>query len=141
MQRPLLQSLPGMQWPGLRPVSYTHLITRQLLDQAGARLAELGVSLSAEEGAVELLARSGGDREYGARPLRRAVSSLVEDPAADPVSYTHLVGADALDPGTAVSGVGEHPRLPASERDHRIPQSFDGHGAQGDGDLFSSRCV
>ena len=50
----------------------------------------------------------------------------------------YAVGADALDPGTAVSGVGEHPRLPASERDHRIPQSFDGHGAQGDGDLFSS---
>ena len=67
------------------PLDHTSLvsITRQLLDQAGARLAELGVSLSAEEGAVELLARSGGDREYGARPLRRAVSSLVEDPAAD----------------------------------------------------------
>ena len=63
------------------PLDHTSLvsITRQLLDQAGARLAELGVSLSAEEGAVELLARSGGDREYGARPLRRAVSSLVED--------------------------------------------------------------
>lgn len=58
------------------PLDHTSLvsITRQLLDQAGARLAELGVSLSAEEGAVELLARSGGDREYGARPLRRAVS-------------------------------------------------------------------
>lgn len=45
------------------PLDHTSLvsITRQLLDQAGARLAELGVSLSAEEGAVELLARSGGD--------------------------------------------------------------------------------
>ncbi len=44
------------------PLDHTSLvsITRQLLDQAGARLAELGVSLSAEEGAVELLARSGG---------------------------------------------------------------------------------
>ncbi len=73
-------------------------ITRQLLDQAGgARLAELGVSLSAEEeGAVELLARSGGDREYGARPLRRAVSSLVEDPAADLVLRGALVPGDTL---------------------------------------------
>ena len=71
-------------------------ITRQLLDQAGARLAELGVSLSAEEGAVELLARSGGDREYGARPLRRAGSSLVEDPAADLVLRGALVPGDTL---------------------------------------------
>ena len=80
------------------PLDHTSLvsITRQLLDQAGARLAELGVSLSAEEGAVELLARSGGDREYGARPLRRAVSSLVEDPAADLVLRGALVPGDTL---------------------------------------------
>jgi len=79
------------------PLDHTSLvsITRQLLDQAGARLAELGVSLSAEEGAVELLARSGGDREYGARPLRRAVSSLV-DPAADLVLRGALVPGDTL---------------------------------------------
>ena len=80
------------------PLDHTSLvsITRQLLDQAGARLAELGVSLSAEEGAVALLARSGGDREYGARPLRRAVSSLVEDPAADLVLRGALVPGDTL---------------------------------------------
>lgn len=86
------------------PLDHTSLvsITRQLLDQAGARLAELGVSLSAEEGAVELLARSGGDREYGARPLRRAVSSLVEDPAAD------LVLRGALGPWRHAPGL----RLP-----------------------------
>ena len=60
------------------PLDHTSLvsITRQLLDQAGAR--------------------SGGDREYGARPLRRAVSSLVEDPAADLVLRGALVPGDTL---------------------------------------------
>ena len=58
-------------------------ITRQLLDQTGERLSALGVSLQVEEGAVRLLARAGGDRDYGARPLRRAIAAQVEDPAAD----------------------------------------------------------
>ena len=58
-------------------------ITRQLLDQTGERLSALGVSLQAEEEAVRLLARAGSDRDYGARPLRRAIAAQVEDPAAD----------------------------------------------------------
>lgn len=39
--------------------------------------------MEVEDQAVALLADRGADREYGARPLRRAVSTLVEDPAAD----------------------------------------------------------
>ena len=58
-------------------------ITRQLLDQTGERLSALGVSLQVEEDAVRLLARAGSDRDYGARPLRRAIAAQVEDPAAD----------------------------------------------------------
>lgn len=58
-------------------------ITRQLLDQTGERLSALGVSLQVEEEAVRLLAQAGGDRDYGARPLRRAIAAQVEDPAAD----------------------------------------------------------
>ena len=58
-------------------------ITRQLLAQTGERLAAQGISLQVEEGAVDLLARSGRDRDYGARPLRRAIAAQVEDPAAD----------------------------------------------------------
>ena len=58
-------------------------ITRQLLDQTGERLSALGVSLQVEEDAVRLRARAGSDRDYGARPLRRAIAAQVEDPAAD----------------------------------------------------------
>ena len=58
-------------------------IARRLLDETGKRLAGQGVKLDVEEGALALLAREGGSREYGARPLRRAVARLVEDPAAD----------------------------------------------------------
>ena len=58
-------------------------ITRQLLDETQQRLKKLGVAMEVEEEAVNLLAREGSNREYGARPLRRAIAAMVEDPAAD----------------------------------------------------------
>ena len=58
-------------------------ITRQLLAETGKRLDKLGINMAVEEEAVSLLAGKGSSREYGARPLRRAIASLVEDPAAD----------------------------------------------------------
>ena len=58
-------------------------IARQLLSETGNRLDKLGVRLDVEAEAVTLLAGQGSSREYGARPLRRAVAALVEDPAAD----------------------------------------------------------
>ena len=58
-------------------------ITRQLLSETRKRLDKLGITMAVEEEAVTLLAGKGSSREYGARPLRRAIASLVEDPAAD----------------------------------------------------------
>ena len=39
--------------------------------------------MEVDKEAVSLLAKEGSDREYGARPLRRAIAAMVEDPAAD----------------------------------------------------------
>ena len=71
-------------------------ITRQLLAETGKRLDKLGVAMEVEEGAVCLLAGRGSDREYGARPLRRAISTLVEDPAADLMLSGRLKKGDTL---------------------------------------------
>ena len=56
----------------------------------------VGVAMETEAAAVELLARRGGGREYGARPLRRAISTLVEDPAADLMLEGRLKKGDTL---------------------------------------------
>ena len=48
-----------------------------------------------EEAAVSLLAGQ-STREYGARPLRRAIASLVEDPAADLMLTGQLKKGDTL---------------------------------------------
>lgn len=58
-------------------------ITSQLLDETGRRLDKLGITMEVDKEAVSLLAKEGSDREYGARPLRRAIAAMVEDPAAD----------------------------------------------------------
>ena len=71
-------------------------IARRLLDETGKRLAGQGVKLDVEEGALALLAREGGGREYGARPLRRAVARLVEDPAADLLLSGRMRKGDTL---------------------------------------------
>jgi len=71
-------------------------IVRQLLEESGGRLNRLGVKLEAETEAVSALARRGDDREYGARPLRRAVAALVEDPAADLLLAGDLKAGDTL---------------------------------------------
>ena len=71
-------------------------IARRLLDETGKRLAGQGVKLDVEEEALALLAREGGSREYGARPLRRAVARLVEDPAADLLLSGRMKKGDTL---------------------------------------------
>ena len=53
-------------------------LLQDILDQFGVKHF-----LQVEEEAVRLLARAGSDRDYGARPLRRAIAAQVEDPAAD----------------------------------------------------------
>ncbi len=57
-------------------------VAEKLLGQIGQRLEELGIGMECSPQAVELLAERGYDRAYGARPLRRVIRGLVEDPAA-----------------------------------------------------------
>jgi ATP-dependent Clp protease ATP-binding subunit ClpB len=46
------------------------------------RLADRGLSLELTDGAKEVLAEAGWDPAYGARPLKRAIQRLVENPLA-----------------------------------------------------------
>ena len=98
-------------------------IARRMLRNVGERLGGLGISFTAEEAALDLLAQKGFDPDYGARPLRRAIRTLVEDPAAeallsgtlqsgDTLRLTVQAGALALEPcrprpGTAPDGPSE----------------------------------
>ena len=58
-------------------------ITRNLLEELRARFEGLGLRLEAPEETLRFLAERGSDPKSGARPLRRAVQSALEDRAAE----------------------------------------------------------
>ena len=80
-------------------------ITRRLLKETGKRLDKLGVHMEVAEEAVDLLARRGSSRQYGARPLRRAIAGAVEDRAADLLLAGQAKKGDTLRVWADASGV------------------------------------
>ncbi len=58
-------------------------VARRMLHTVSARMEAMGVHLDASDEAVAELAREGFDPKYGARPLRRAIQSKVEDAVAE----------------------------------------------------------
>lgn len=56
-----------------------------LLTQVRARLSEQGIGLEISAEVRDLLLREGFDEEYGARPLRRTISTYIDDNLADAV--------------------------------------------------------
>jgi len=74
----------------------TEDIAGRLLTAVAGRLGALGVGLSAPREAVALLARESFDGDNGARPLRRAIRSQVEEPAAELLLSHELNQGDTL---------------------------------------------
>ena len=58
-------------------------VARRMLKTVAARMETMGIHLDAGDAAVKELAREGFDPKYGARPLRRAIQSKVEDAVAE----------------------------------------------------------
>ena len=54
-----------------------------MLKTVSARMESMGIHLDASEAAIVELAKEGYDPKYGARPLRRAIQSQVEDAVAE----------------------------------------------------------
>ena len=84
-----------MLWSSLNVVVMTILFMYMVNKAKCAETRKLAL-VPLATAAVELLARRGGGREYGARPLRRAISTLVEDPAADLMLEGRLKKGDTL---------------------------------------------
>ena len=59
------------------------LIAANMLRELNERMAHNGLSIELAPSARELLLQEGSDSKYGARPLRRALRKLVEDPVSD----------------------------------------------------------
>ncbi|MBO8169284.1 MAG: ATP-dependent Clp protease ATP-binding subunit [Thermoanaerobacteraceae bacterium] len=67
-----------------------------MLEEVNKRLAEQDLRLEVTNQAKELIAEEGFDEEYGARPLRRAILKLVEDPISEGLLEGRFKAGDTL---------------------------------------------
>ncbi|HEX3015246.1 MAG TPA: ATP-dependent Clp protease ATP-binding subunit [Desulfobacteria bacterium] len=71
-------------------------ITELMLDSLAKRLVEQEMKLEVSGAARKLLAKEGHDVLYGARPLRRAIQRLVEDPLAEEMLKGRFKAGDTI---------------------------------------------
>ena len=67
-----------------------------MLTRVGKQVEQKGMDFEVTDAAKDLLAKEGFDPQYGARPLRRAVQRLVEDPLAEEVLMGRFVATDRV---------------------------------------------
>ena len=99
---------------------------RQIVDlelkRIHLQLAEQQLTLELDEEAKDFLADKGWDQQYGARPLRRAITNLIEDPLSEALL------AGRFDPGGTVVAIDRRRRAQA-----RPEAALRGGGGEGPG--------
>lgn len=76
--------------------SQIHGIAKIQIQILGRRLQEQGMKLELDEGALDLLAEVGYDPVYGARPLKRAIQRMIENPLAQKLLHGDFVADDTI---------------------------------------------
>ncbi len=71
-------------------------ITRILIHDISKRLKEQDYQLSLEDEALKFLAQEGNDPAFGARPLRRAIQKLIEDPLSEKILEGEFKTGDTI---------------------------------------------
>jgi ATP-dependent Clp protease ATP-binding subunit ClpC len=60
------------------------------------RIKDLGYNLNLSDKAKDFIAEKGFDRQYGARPLKRAIQKYVEDALAEEIITSHVQEGDSI---------------------------------------------
>lgn len=61
----------------------TRKIVDLLIEKVEKRMKEQGITIEVDEKAKDLIAKKGVNQNYGARPLKRAIQTMIEDKIAD----------------------------------------------------------
>ncbi|RVW81982.1 Chaperone protein ClpD, chloroplastic [Vitis vinifera] len=83
------QSSIGFSIADDEPTSYAGMkalmleILNTMLQEVKERLSSLGIGMEVSVSVIDLLCQQGYDKNYGARPLRRAVTLIIEDPLSE----------------------------------------------------------
>src|SRR5690606_28635786 len=60
------------------------------------RIEDLGYKLNLSESAKDYISEKGFDKEYGARPLKRAIQKYIEDALAEEIITSNLSEGDSI---------------------------------------------
>ena len=71
-------------------------IARRMLASLTERVKHLGITITFTDEAVAAVAEAGFDPTYGARPLRRAIQSRIEDPLSEEILAGRIKEGDAV---------------------------------------------
>ena len=74
-------------------------IARRMLQSLDKRLEDMGMTLEVSDDAVAEIAKEGFDPVYGARPLRRAIQSRIEDVLAEQLLEGRFRSGDVVQVG------------------------------------------
>ena len=72
------------------------LIINIELDKLYSRIKDLGYTISLSDNAKNFIAEKGFDKQYGARPLKRAIQKYVEDALAEEIITSKISGGDEI---------------------------------------------
>lgn len=78
-----------------------HQIVRLLAQKLVQRLADQGIKLKITPAAIDVVAQKGFNPQYGARPLRRALQTEIEDRLSDELLRGHVAQGDQLTVGAS----------------------------------------
>jgi ATP-dependent Clp protease ATP-binding subunit ClpC len=67
-----------------------------MLNRVGVQLKSQGMVLEASDDVKEVLAKEGFDPAFGARPLRRAVQRVIEDPLSEEILLGRFTDGDTI---------------------------------------------
>ncbi len=73
-----------------------HLIIDLELEKLYERINDLGYTIEMTEAAKDYIVEKGYDEKFGARPLKRAIQKLIEDPLAEEIVNSHLNEGDTI---------------------------------------------
>ena len=71
-------------------------IAEKMLKGLAKKLEALGINAVFEQSAIEAIAKEGFDEIYGARPLRRAIQSKIEDTLSEQMLEGKITGGDKV---------------------------------------------
>jgi ATP-dependent Clp protease ATP-binding subunit ClpC len=89
------------------------LLTKNIVD----RMAELGVELKITSAAMDVIAKEGYDPEYGARPLRRAIQTKIEDRLSEELLAGEIVMGDKVTIGATKGKITSRVRERKNEKE------------------------